>query len=246
MARYDNEKPPYIPNPQADPAPAPKPEEKQEEKNESSFGGGGGYGGGSITVVPRREWLPKYHFNGGEKQPPHYRHEDYGHEKEQPKKPKKLGGSYGIGAIPRSPLPKGVTSITVFQPEILMSANNGWDKPAMGVRFIQDAMIERGIPWWEDKKKDVTAAANLSVEDATNMCLSNNVPSFIHISFGEAWDSFHTIHYVKDRIGMKKKKEHRITGINPAEVLDKVQSTLGMTVPKIPSDIVKESSGEKV
>ena len=121
MARYDNERPPYIPNPQADPAPAPKPEEKQEEKNESSFGGGGGYGGGSMTVVPRREWLPKYHFNGGEKPPPHYRHEDYGHE-----------------------------------------------------------------------------------------------------------------------------KEHRITGINPAEVLDKVQSTLGMTVPKIPSDIVKESSGEKV
>ena len=28
--------------------------------------------------------------------------------------------------------------------------------------------------------------------------------------------------------------------------MDKVQSTLGMTVPKIPSDIVKESSGEKV
>ena len=45
---------------------------------------------------------------------------------------------------------------------------------------------------------------------------------------------------------MKKKKEHRIIGINPAEVLDKVQSTLGMIIPKIPSDLVKESSGEKV
>ena len=236
MARYDNERPPYL-------TPTPKTEKKQDEKNESPSGGGRGYGGGSTTAAPRREWLPKYH--GGEKAPPYYRHEDYGHEKEQPKKPKKLGGSYGIGAIPRSTLPEGVTTITVFQPEILMSANNGWVIPATGVRFVQDEMITRNIPWWEDKKKEVTAAANLSVEDATSLCLGNNVPSFIHISFGEARDSFHTIHYRKDRTGMKKKREHRVTGINPAEVLDKVQSTLGMTIPKIPSGIVKESSGEK-
>lgn len=242
MARYDNERPPYIPKPKETPAPAPEPKEKQNEKNKSSFDGGGGYG----TVVPRREWLPKYHFNGGEKTLLYYRHEDYGHEKEQPKKPKKLGGNYGIGAIPRSTLPEGVTSITVFQPEILMPANHGWVKPAMGVRFVQDEMITRNIPWWEDKKKEVTAAANLSVEDATSMCLDNNVPSFIHISFGEARDSFHIIHYTKDRTGMKKKKERRIIGINPAEVLDKVQSTLGMTIPKIPSGIMKASSGEKV
>lgn len=237
MARYDNERPPYIPEPKEDPAAAAKPEEKQDEKN---------FGVGATTAAPRRDRFPKYHFNGGEKAPPHYRHEYYGHEKEQPKKPKKLGGNYGIGAIPRSTLPEWVTTITVFQPEILMSAKNGWVKPAMGVRFVQDEMITRNIPWWEDKMKEVTAAANLSVEDATSLCLSNNVPSFIHISFGEAWDSFHTIHYRKDRTGMKKKKEHRVTGINPAEVLDKVQSTLGMTIPKIPSGIVKESAEEKV
>ena len=117
-----------------------------------------------------------------------------------------------------------------------MHASQGWVKPAMGVRFVQDEMIARNILWWNDKKKDVTAAANISVEDATNMCLNNNVPSFIHISFGEAWDSFHTIHYVNGRTGMRKKREHRITGINPAEVLDKVQSTLGIIIPEIPGN----------
>ena len=189
-----------------------------------------------MTVVPRKEWFPKRRSNGGEKPPPSYRHEDYGHEKQPPWKPNKLGEDYGIGAISRSPLPPGITSITVFQPEILMHASQGWVKPAMGVRFVQDEMIARNILWWNDKKKDVTAAANISVEDATNMCLNNNVPSFIHISFGEAWDSFHTIHYVNGRTGMRKKREHRITGINPAEVLDKVQSTLGIIIPEIPGN----------
>ena len=34
MARYDNERPPYIPEPKEDPAAAAKHEEKQDEKKE--------------------------------------------------------------------------------------------------------------------------------------------------------------------------------------------------------------------
>ena len=46
-------------------------------------------------------------------------------------------------------------------------------------------------------------------------------------------------------MGMKKKKEHHVNGINPAEVLDKVQSTLGMTIPKIPPDETTNSYCEQ-
>lgn len=226
MARYDNEEPRILPEPQV-----PEPDRESGGSRREPLHSGG-FGGGAVAA--RREHFPKYQFEGGVKPPPQYRHDNYGHEKEGAKVRKKLGKDFGIGAIPRSPLPDGIQSLTIFQPEILMKTS-AWENPSPGVRRIQDTLSEMTISWWEDKNQNVTIAANLSFDDACRLCLEEGVPSFVAIIFPEERDSFRTVYMVSERGGMKKKREHRVTGITPSEVLEKAESTLGFKVPLPPS-----------
>jgi hypothetical protein len=189
-------------------------------------------------MVPRREWLPKYGPGDG-KPVTRYHYSGYGSGKPGAKRMGKLGSSYGLGAESRSPLPPGVTSVTLFHPEGMMADGRGWVPPPPGVRDMQEHFIGKGIPWWEDRERDVTCAANLSREEAEALCLEYRVPSFLRITFGEGWDSFHVLQMKEERGKMKRRREFRVSGVNPQEVLEVAERTVGLKIPKIPEDFLK-------
>lgn len=231
MARYDNE------GPRRD-----TPQERPNKERETSEHGGGmtsrqpGHGPACGTLVPRREWFPKYGPADG-KRVTRYRHDGYGHEPEPERGRRKLTDGCGVGAVPRSPLPEGARSLTVFQPERIMYSHPGWTAPAPGIIRLQEALTAAGVRWWEDRKRDVTVAADLSADRAAELCGQHAVPSFMHIAFGDGNDSFHAQHLRADRNGrMRKVREKRILGINPEEVLEKAESELGMKIPPMPEE----------
>ena len=175
MARYDNE------GPRRD-----TPQERPNKERETSEHGGGmtsrqpGHGPACGTLVPRREWFPKYGPADG-KRVTRYRHDGYGHEPEPERGRRKLTDGCGVGAVPRSPLPEGARSLTVFQPERIMYSHPGWTAPAPGIIRLQEALTAAGVRWWEDRKRDVTVAADLSADRAAELCGQHAVPSFIPV-----------------------------------------------------------------
>ena len=206
-------------------------------------GGGGGCEGG--PVVPRRERFPRS-FGPAEKAPVRYRHEDFGNEKPGPKQRKKLGSGYGIGAVPRSPLPEGVDSVTVFCPELLSGGREADVRLLAAIGRLKDGMAAGGIKWWEDRRTDVSCAANLSREQAEELCLSSGVDSFLRFDFGPERDSFRSARYSLGREGFREGRVHRVGGVNPTEILEKAEATAGVSIPKIPPGIMKGNDGNGV
>lgn len=239
MARYDNEPRPYAPDPK--PERNESPESRSEDRPRRGGGGSGSAnrkdGGG--TLVPRREWFHYHSYGPAEQAPKRYRHEDFGSEKPAPKGRKKLGSGGGIGAVPRSPLPPGMDSITVFCPELLTIGRQADARTLARLSRVVDAFIADGVKWWEDKDRDVPVAANLSREDAERICTDVGLGAFLRMEFGTERDSFRSAMYTLGREGFREGRVHRVLCINPPEILEVAERTVGVRIPKIPEGIMK-------
>lgn len=238
MARYDNE------GPKRQPPPAPEDPGRRDRRAQKESQSTSDSTSGHVPVYgkpgPRRERFPRYNPAEG-KSVTRYRHQGYGHDKEGAPRRRKLTSGNGIGAVPRSPLPDGMLSVTLFQPEAVMDDLPGWTSPSRGLPFLRDALTGRGIPWWEDSGRDITAAGGLHLEEVRSLCEEHGIPSFAHIAVGEGMDSFHAVYAKRDDRGRrwKRVREYRIIGISPSEVLEKAGSVLGMKIPKIPDEILQ-------
>lgn len=248
MARYENEPRPYAP--QREPQRVPQPEDPPKDKDRDgggSAGGRGRQGGGGGTLVGRREWFHRREYGPAEPAPVRYHHEDLGHDK--PSKPgrKKLGSGHGIGAVPHSPLPDGVESVTVFLPGLLTGRHPSDVKTLVALSRLKDGLAESGAAWWEDRKTGAVSALDISREAAEQACKAAGVDSFHRIAFGPDRDAFRSSRHTAARDGsFRESSIHMVTCVSPPEVLETAGKCTGFKIPEIPPDILKDTAGMPV
>lgn len=226
MARYENESWPHPSQP--------LPEKKPETIRSGETGEGGqkrsceDFGG---TLVKRRE--RDYNRPLGPAAPPpvRYRHSDFGHEKEGTTPTKKLGSDNGIGAIPRSRLPEDVRSITVFVPELVTGSKMTDVKTQVALQKARDLLAGKGVRCGTDPKSDALTALDLDEKESLDAALESGAGSLLRIDINACRDGFSLAWYRQGRDGFRKGRVHRVRGVHPPEIMDKIENTAGIRIP---------------
>lgn len=226
MARYENEPWTHLSQP------LPKRKPKTIRSGETGEGVQKRcYEGFGRTIVKRHE--RDYNRPIGPATPPpvRYRHSDFGHEKEGTTPTKKLGSSNGIGAIPRSRLPEGIGSITVFVPELITGSKMADVRTQAALLKALDLLAGKAVRCGIDPKSDALTALDLDEKESLDAALKSGANSLLRIDINACRDGFNLAWYRQGRDGFRKERVHHVRGVHPPEIMEKIESTAGIRIP---------------